>query len=74
MSQCDIAENVGRRPYIKGRIDYYKLHYYTQIQGAPSCVQKFTYPEYYALIEEHNSAGTVSAIVAALVALLVVLL
>lgn len=74
MSQCDIAESVGRRPYIKGRIDYYKLHYYTQLQGVPECVQKFTYPEYFGLKEEHSGAVTVSAILAALVALLVVLL
>ncbi len=74
MSQCDIAESVGRRAYIKGRLDYYKVHYYSQLQSVPECVKKFVYPEYFELESEYSSAGTVSAIVAALVALLVVLL
>ncbi len=75
MAQCDYAaETVGRRVYMKARLDYYKLEYYTQLQGVPDCVQKFSYPEYFELLNEYSGAGTVSAVLAVFIALLVALL
>lgn len=65
---------VGRRTYLKGRLDYYKVHYYSSIQSVPDCMQRYVYPEYFELINEYSSAGSISAMIAAIIALLFVLL
>ena len=75
LSQCDIAESfVGERAYVRGRIAYAHLHYYTQLQKTPGCVQRFSHPEYFELMKRYNGATTISAFLAALIAVLFVLL
>ncbi len=74
LAQCDYAEHIGDRVYLRGRLAYAHLHFYTQVQMNPPCVQQFNHPEYFELLNRHNSAATVSALLAALIALLFVLL
>lgn len=74
MGQCDFAIGIGERPYYKGRIAYSDLHFYTQLQKVPPCVQKFLHPEYFELKGKLNGASTYTALIAALLALFLALL
>jgi len=74
LGQCDYGINVGERVYLKGRLAYAHLHWFTAIQKNPPCVQKFNYPEYFELLNQHNSGATLSVFFATLLALFFVLL
>lgn len=75
MAQCDYAVNtMDERLYYRGRMAYYHLHHFSQIQKVPDCLQKFVYSDYFDLLGKYNDASTLSALLAALVAVLFVLL
>ena len=74
MGQCDFAIGIGERPYLKGRIAYSDLHFFTQLQKVPPCVQKFVHPEYFEIKGKYSGATTYSVFIAAILALFLALL
>ena len=75
MGQCDYAiKEMSERLYYRGRIAYFHLHHFTQIQKVAECVKKYTDPVYFSLVEKYNDASTLSVLFAALITMLFVLL
>jgi hypothetical protein len=69
MGQCDYAITVGEKDYYQGRVAYYDLHFYTQIQKVPPCVQKFVHADYFDLLKKNNTASTYALPVLGLMAI-----
>ena len=54
MSQCDFGEYIGERRYLEGRISYYQLNYFEDLQENLPCVQKYNFPEYFEFLKRYN--------------------